>query len=64
MNRYTREIMAMFGANLKIAGMIQIQMERDGIDYSECTAKEFRRAAREAARALGYNFETIRVVAP
>lgn len=48
MNRYTREIMAVLKLDAATALLVQIQMERDGIDYSECTAQQFRDAARAA----------------
>lgn len=48
MNKYTTEIMEMFSVDAATALKIQARMEENGIDYSECTLKEFRYAAREA----------------
>jgi hypothetical protein len=61
-NKVTRELMALFGATAAEAAMIQKNMELSGVDFSECSPAEFRRAARRAAAELGFNFQTIKVV--
>ena len=52
MNRYTREIAALLGVSLEYARRVQDAMELSGLDFSECTQREFNRAAREAFAAM------------
>lgn len=48
MNMYTDEIMRLAEVNKQEALAIQEQMEINGIDYSECSDRDFRLAMREA----------------
>lgn len=55
MNRNTKEVMAMFNCSAETAEKIIAKMEESGLDFSECTNAEFRRAARGAAQVVLFN---------
>lgn len=48
MNKDTKRIMALFGIDADAAYTVQEIMDTYGIDYSECTTREFNEAARDA----------------
>lgn len=53
MNKVTRDIMAILKCDAERALNIQIYlMEHDGLDFSECTQREFVKAVREADAEL------------
>jgi hypothetical protein len=60
-NKVTWDLAVLFGTDMKSALKIQERMELSGVDFSDCSPREFNRAAREAAKELGFNFETIKV---
>lgn len=48
MNRYVKEIMAILKIDAATAYKIYLKMSSDGIDFSGCSSKTFRDAARRA----------------
>ena len=48
MNDVTRQIMKRFGLDAETALKVQARMEEEGLDFSECTKREFNRAMIEA----------------
>lgn len=61
MNKVTWNLAALFGTDMRNALLIQKHMEMSGVDFSDCTPKEFNKAARLAVRELGFNFEMVKV---
>ena len=52
MNIYTKNIAALLKIEIEEARKVQDQMERNGIDYSECTTRTFNKEARIAAEEI------------
>lgn len=52
MNSHTTEIMKLCSVDTATALRIQHLMDCSGIDYSQCTTREFNATAREAARDI------------
>jgi hypothetical protein len=52
MNIYTKNIAALLKITIEEALKVQDQMERNGIDYSECTTRTFNKEARIAAEEI------------
>jgi DNA-directed RNA polymerase specialized sigma subunit len=52
MNIYTKNIAAFLKITIEEALKVQDQMERNGIDYSECTTRTFNKEARIAAEEI------------
>lgn len=48
MNKTTRDLMKMLNVTAERALQIQNRMERNGVDFSECTKREFETAAEQA----------------
>lgn len=48
MNKTTRDIMKLLNVGAERALQIQNRMERNGVDFSECTRREFETAAEQA----------------
>ena len=48
MNKTTHDIMRLLNVDAKRALQIQNRMERNGVDFSECTKREFEMAAEQA----------------
>ena len=46
MNGVTRDIMALLGVDVELALKVQDEMIAGGFDFSECTARAFRREAK------------------
>mgnify|MGYP003650737459 FL=1 len=53
-NGYTKDIMKITGFNLRQANKIQDQMECNGLDFSECTNREFEDAVVDTAYQTFY----------
>lgn len=47
MNIYTKQIMELLKIDADVALKVQRAMEEAGLDFSECSTKEFNRCARE-----------------
>jgi len=53
MNKVTRDIVAALGGcTIEMALQIQARMGENGLDFSECSQRDFNRAMTEAAREL------------
>ena len=52
MNIFTIKIAALLKIEIEEARKVQDQMERNGIDYSECTTRTFNKEARIAAEEI------------
>lgn len=47
MNMYTRQIAELLKIDLEIAKEVQYEMTCSGLDFSECSKREFNKVARE-----------------
>lgn len=52
MNKATRDIMALLKVDAETALKVQGRMESNGLDFSECSQREFNRAARAAHKEM------------
>lgn len=52
MNKATRDIMALLKVSAETALKVQSRMDSNGLDFSECSQREFNRAARQALREI------------
>ena len=52
MNIYTKNITSLLKITLEEASKVQDQMERNGIDFSECSVRAFNKEARLAAQEI------------
>ena len=52
MNRYTKDIMNILNVDVQTALDVQNRMECNGIDYSECSTRTFKKYAKEAFNEL------------
>lgn len=57
MNKVTRDIMKLFSISDSYALVVQEQMEKNGVNFSECSEREFKAAARAAIKQVD-GFET------
>lgn len=52
MNIYTKNIAALLKITIEEALKVQDQMERNGVDFSECSTRTFNKEARLAAKEI------------
>ena len=52
MNIYTKNIAALLKITIEEASKVQDQMERNGVDFSECSTRAFNKEARLAAQEI------------
>ena len=52
MNIYTKNIAALLNITIEEASKVQDQMERNGVDFSECSTRAFNKEARLAAQEI------------
>jgi hypothetical protein len=52
MNQDTKQIMSLLKVDVETALLVQEKMDCSGIDYSECSKREFEMAARDAFAEL------------
>lgn len=52
MNKATADIAKYLNISITMALVIQEEMEKDGLDFSECSQRAFNKAAREAAKKV------------
>src|SRR5208337_2758700 len=57
MNKATRDIMQLLNIDAETAEKVQLGMEQDGLDFSECTRGEFNAVARKAYQELSSHDE-------
>ena len=58
MNIYTKNIASLLKIEIQDALKVQDQMERNGIDYSECSTRTFNKEARLAAQEVASSLLT------
>ena len=52
MNIYTKNIAALLKITIEEASKVQDQMERNGVDFSECSTRTFNKEAKLAAQEI------------